>query len=179
MTGDAYRPGLVGAEAPEPHAGLGPAGDIPIAGPWACFHCGDVFHDEREARLHFGPNEEYIAACVIKSRDRTLLHSLREAEGAAAEAWGLLHSESSDFAKAYHSMVARHSQALIRAEEAGYERGLYDSGRDELLAALKGALGALEQDYDTGCGYADADWEGIAFQRLEAARAAIAKAEGK
>lgn len=33
MMGDAYRPGLVGAEAPEPRAGLGPTGDIPIAVP--------------------------------------------------------------------------------------------------------------------------------------------------
>lgn len=48
----------------------------------------------------------------------------------------------------------------------------------ELLAALKGALGALEQDVDTGADYNDADWSGIAQQRLEAAKAAIAKAEG-
>lgn len=48
----------------------------------------------------------------------------------------------------------------------------------ELLAALKGALGALEQDVDTGADYNDADWIGIAQQRLEAAKAAIAKAEG-
>ena len=47
----------------------------------------------------------------------------------------------------------------------------------KLLAALKGALGALEQDYDAGKDMGDADWEGIAHERLQAARVAIAEAE--
>jgi len=45
----------------------------------------------------------------------------------------------------------------------------------ELLEALKGSIGALEQDLDAGKDSGDSDWEGIAYQRLEAARAAIAK----
>lgn len=47
----------------------------------------------------------------------------------------------------------------------------------KLLAALKGAIGALEQDYDAGKDMGDADWEGIAYERLQAARVAIAEAE--
>jgi len=46
----------------------------------------------------------------------------------------------------------------------------------DLLEALEGAIGALEQDLDAGRDSGDADWEGIAYQRLEAAKAAIAKA---
>lgn len=46
----------------------------------------------------------------------------------------------------------------------------------DLLEALEGAIGALEMDHDAGKDMGDADWEGIAYQRLEAARAAIAKA---
>lgn len=49
----------------------------------------------------------------------------------------------------------------------------------DLLEALEGAIGALEQDLDAGRDSGDADWEGLAFQRLEAARAAIAKARGE
>ena len=48
----------------------------------------------------------------------------------------------------------------------------------ELLEALQGAIGALEQDVDTGADYNDADWSGIAQQRLDDARAAIARATG-
>ena len=46
----------------------------------------------------------------------------------------------------------------------------------DLLEALQGAIGALEQDLDAGKDSGDSDWEGLAYQRLEAARAAIAKA---
>lgn len=48
-----------------------------------------------------------------------------------------------------------------------------------LLTALQGAIGALEMDLDYGKDSGDADWEGLAYQRLEAARAAIAKARGE
>lgn len=48
----------------------------------------------------------------------------------------------------------------------------------DLLEALQGAIGALEQDHDAGKEMGDSDWEGLAYQRLEAARAAIARATG-
>lgn len=43
----------------------------------------------------------------------------------------------------------------------------------EALSGALGALGALEQDLDAGRAYGDADWEGIAFQRLQAAQSAL------
>lgn len=49
----------------------------------------------------------------------------------------------------------------------------------DLLEALQDALGALEQDYDIGKDANDSDWEGLAYQRLQNARAAIAKALGQ
>jgi len=49
----------------------------------------------------------------------------------------------------------------------------------DLLSALQDAIGALEQDLDAGKDGGDADWEGLAYQRLEAAHAAIAKARGE
>lgn len=98
------------------------------AGPWTCFHCDETFADRRCAALHFGATEDSEAACRIKAgAEGSLLNALREAERSAAVAWDALHSESSDFAKAYHGAMSRHSQSLQAAEEAGYERGLCDT----------------------------------------------------
>lgn len=95
---------------------------------WTCFHCGETFTDRRCAALHFGADEQSAPACRIKAgAEGSLLRALREAEQQAAEAWAALHSESSDFAKAYHRATARHTQALQAAEELGYERGLRDA----------------------------------------------------
>jgi hypothetical protein len=55
----------------------------------------------------------------------------------------------------------------------------------EAEGALAGAIPALEQDHEQAKEYGDADWEGIAYQRLQASettlanlRAAIARAGG-
>lgn len=96
---------------------------------WRCFHCGDVFTDERCARLHFGRDEDSETACLIKAgAEQGLLGALREAEYAAADARHAIADETTDAAKAYYAQATRHAQALRNAEEAGYERGL-DDGR--------------------------------------------------
>jgi hypothetical protein len=93
---------------------------------WRCFHCGEVFTDERCARLHFGATEDTEPACRIPARDGSLLAALRRAETDAAEAWGAVQSETVAAVTAMHAMAARHVQQLRIAEEAGYERGLND-----------------------------------------------------
>ena len=94
---------------------------------WRCFHCGEVFTSEQCARLHFGRNEDSETACVIKAgAEGSLLKALRQAEEAADDAIQAMHAESTDAAKAYHAQRCRHNQALIAAEELGYERGLAD-----------------------------------------------------
>ncbi len=94
---------------------------------WRCFHCGEVFTSEQCARLHFGRNEDSEPACVIKAgAEGSLLKALRHAEEAADDAIQMMHAESTDAAKAYHAQRSRHNQALIAAEELGYERGLAD-----------------------------------------------------
>lgn len=60
--------------------------------------------------------------------------------------------------------------------EESYANAKIAAAAPDLLEALEGAIGALEQDLDAGRDSGDADWEGIAYQRLEAAKAAIAKA---
>lgn len=100
------------------------------SGPWTCFHCDETFVDPSEARRHFGADEGATPACQIKGAEGGLLRALREAEDQAARALALMHDESTEIAKAYASFQSRHGQALIAAEELGYERGLADGRKD-------------------------------------------------
>lgn len=112
-------------------------------GPWTCFHCGETFTSVGCARLHFGPSEDSTAACLIKAgAERSILKALRDAEQSEAKAWHLLHDDCLDFARAYSAQCSRHQQALISAEELGYERGLDDgrAGATEVAAALRDLL---------------------------------------
>lgn len=93
---------------------------------WRCFHCDEVFTSRFKAQEHFGLDEYSTPACRISGAATGLITALREAEEAAADAIFKLHNESSEAAKAYWTMTARHSQALVRADELGYERGLRD-----------------------------------------------------
>ena len=122
---------------------------------WRCFHCGDVFKDRRSARLHFGRDEQSEAACVIKAgAEGSLLKALRDAEEQADDAIQQMHNESTDAALAFHQQRCRHNQALIAAEESGYEKGLADgrafstpaaSDAEAMARALKAAHEALSR----------------------------------
>jgi len=68
--------------------------------------------------------------------------------------------------------------AYLVADHLPIEDALKIAAAPDLLTALINAIGALEQDYEQGKEYGDSDWEGLAFQRLSVARAAIAKAGG-
>ena len=93
---------------------------------WCCFHCDEVFTDERAARAHFGADEEAVPACRLKASEGGLLAALRRAEDDAANAWMKIHTETTDAARAYHAQHARHLEQLRIVEEAAYERGLAD-----------------------------------------------------
>ena len=102
---------------------------------WRCFHCDDVFTDERLARDHFGASEDRQPACIIKAgAEGSLVSALREVERQLEEAWAAIHEESTEAARAYYNQQSRHYAQLRAAEEAGYERGLAD-GRAERAAA--------------------------------------------
>lgn len=106
---------------------------------WTCFHCDETFIDEGSARDHFGHDEGCEAACRIKlGAERSMLKALRRAERDAAEAWMMIHNETTDAAKAYYAAAARHQEQLRAAEELGYERGLADA-RAIALASEKEA----------------------------------------
>ncbi len=107
--------------------------EVPEHG-WTCFHCGETFTREDEARCHFGDDETSETACRIVARhERGLLEALRRAETDAANAWMAIRNETTDAAKAYHAQAARHLEQLREVEEHAYENGLYD--RKNLTAA--------------------------------------------
>lgn len=109
---------------------------------WKCFHCGEVFTDESCAKTHFGRDEQSQSACVIKAgAEGSLVQALRDSEAECANAWAIIHNESSEAEKALMSAHARHAQQLAAAENLGYERGIKDynqleAQRDDLKRRL-------------------------------------------
>lgn len=105
---------------------------------WRCFHCDEVFKTVAEAQDHFGIELDVYPGCVMRflqpaglpvvelGVERMLLHHYREAQKE-------LHRyrvEDSDMDRKIHAMRADHQQALIRAEERGYNRGVQDMSKE-------------------------------------------------
>lgn len=88
---------------------------------WRCFHCDEVFTSPQCATTHFGYGDG-LPACKIKSYEGHLVTYIRKLEDQLAS----YRSEDSDVMRSIYSMEADHRQALIRAEEEGYKRGVRD-----------------------------------------------------
>lgn len=86
---------------------------------WLCFHCDESFTDREAAAIHFGTHEHQRPACLI---DAAEYRRMEAKEARYAE-------EDADCHRAMHRMAGEHQQALRRAEEAGYAKGLIDSGK--------------------------------------------------
>ena len=92
---------------------------------WTCFFCGETFTTPGGARHHFGSEPIADTACQIKvGEERGLVTALRRAEADLAR----YRVEDSDTDRAMYAMRADHAQALIRAEEEGYARGVAEGG---------------------------------------------------
>jgi hypothetical protein len=89
---------------------------------WRCFHCDEVFTSVKCAATHFGIDGLKTAACQLKSHERHLVDYIRDLEiqldGCRAE--------DSHVMRSIYALEADHRQALIRAEEDGYNRGVRD-----------------------------------------------------
>lgn len=104
--------------------------DSPILqsrGAWRCFHCDDLFTTRWAARDHFGNDESATPACQIKAGEIGLVEALRRAEADVSEAWGMIHTESTEAAKAYFAQQSRHQAQMTALEQAGYDRGIADA----------------------------------------------------
>ena len=93
----------------------GKAGGVPEG--WRCFHCCEEFTDREAAALHFGTNEHQEPACLID------LAKFREMEALQLR----YVDEDADVHRAMRRMESGHQQALRRAEEEGYAKGLVDA----------------------------------------------------
>lgn len=97
---------------------------------WRCFHCDQVFTSRKWATEHFGYDGD-DPACKIAGRDWHLIAHIRKLEAQLVT----YRNDDSDIMRAMYTMEADHRQALIRAEEAGYNKGVRDMRNEQLTAA--------------------------------------------
>lgn len=93
---------------------------------WRCFHCDEVFEGRKFAAEHFGFQCDGIPACQIKSYEGHLVTYIRRLEAENARH----RQDDSDVLRSIMSLEADHRQALIRAEEDGYNKGVRDMQKE-------------------------------------------------
>lgn len=98
---------------------------------WRCFHCDDVFTRRQDAVEHFGATEGETPACQIKAHEGHLIHYIRDLEAQLSR----YRQEDSDVMRSIMTLECDQRQALIRAEEDGYAKGLRDGREPEAVAA--------------------------------------------
>jgi hypothetical protein len=95
-----------------------PAPEAPAA-EWRCFHCDERFTGKDAAALHFGTHEYQEPACLID------IAKYREMEALQLR----YNDEDADVHRTMRRMETEHQQALRRAEEDGYSKGLSDAAK--------------------------------------------------
>lgn len=123
-----------------------PASDTydPPAQGWTCFHCGERFTKVATARDHFGATPDRAPGCTLKvdlGAERGLLMALRKSEAELAQLYRERADDDTPMHRELYRLQAKHADALMTAEEAGYERGLRAAqsracGRELSAAAL-------------------------------------------
>ena len=88
---------------------------------WRCFHCDEVYTAYRCAAEHFGMDGN-TPACKIRSHEGHLVAYIRELEDRIAR----YQTDDSHIMRSMFALESDHRQALIRAEEEGYNRGVRD-----------------------------------------------------
>lgn len=93
---------------------------------WRCFFCDEVFTRFKDAAEHFGSDdacEADMPACKIAAHEGHLVHYIRKLEAELAS----YRSDDSDIMRSIMTLESDHRQALIRAEEEGYGKGIRDT----------------------------------------------------
>ncbi len=88
---------------------------------WRCFHCDQVFRSEHQAGIHFGSDEAATCACVLP-HEQHLVEHIRDLE-AQLDSY---RADNVPILKSIMALEGDHRQALLRAEETGYSRGVRD-----------------------------------------------------
>jgi len=89
---------------------------------WRCFHCDEVFKNRCCAAKHFGYSEHNAPACKIAAHEGHLVNYIRKLEDDIAR----YREQDSDAMRSLMTLEVYHRQALIRAEEEGYNKGVRD-----------------------------------------------------
>lgn len=89
---------------------------------WRCFHCDELFISFKCAQSHFGSDETKEVACRLKGHEQHLVDYIRDLE-AQLDSY---RADDSHVMRSIYTLEADHRQALIRAEEAGYNKGVRD-----------------------------------------------------
>lgn len=89
---------------------------------WRCFHCDEVFKSRCCAAKHFGSFDDSMPACMIAAHEGHLVAYIRKLEDNLAS----YRLEDSDVMRSLMTLEVYHRQALIRAEEDGYNKGVRD-----------------------------------------------------
>lgn len=101
---------------------------------WRCFFCDEVFTGFKQAAEHFGVDdacEADIPACKLTAHEGHLITYIRKLEKELRRYM----TEDSDVMRSIQTLEADHRQALIRAEEAGYNKGVRDMATPKAAAA--------------------------------------------
>lgn len=92
---------------------------------WRCFFCDEVFTTAREASLHFGSFdscEPDVTACKLMSHQQHVLEYIRELE----EQVTMYQAENHPTVKAMYALEDEMRRAVLRAEEAGYNKAVQE-----------------------------------------------------
>lgn len=89
---------------------------------WRCFHCDEIFTRRQDAAVHFGRDCGRDPLCALKASDQHLGVYILQLEQRLDQ----YRAEDSHVMRAMYTMDADHRQALIRAEEDGYNKGVRD-----------------------------------------------------
>ncbi len=100
-----------------------PPGDEEAAESWKCFHCNTVFTNPKHAAEHFGRHEGSTPACKLTHSEGHLVTYIRKLER-ELESYRI---EDSDILRAWCSKEAESREAVRRAEERGYDKGVQEA----------------------------------------------------
>ncbi len=89
---------------------------------WRCFHCDEVFTNRKYAAEHFGVDQTAEPACKLSHSEGHILTALRKAQ----EELDRYRAEDNDILRAYTCLEAEKAEAVRKAEELGYDRGVRD-----------------------------------------------------
>ena len=90
---------------------------------WRCFHCDELFTSPKWAAEHFGFDLTATPACKLTSHEGHLVTYIRKLE-AQLDSY---RADDSDVLRSIMSLEADNRQAVQRAEEAGYAKGVRDT----------------------------------------------------